>query len=267
MRSSTVVATIASLIATLVLGLSGFASAEKTPQPGGPGVAPDPDAVPPAALANCHAGTPVSFSYSGSPVAIPDGADITGNNPGAAVMVPVLVSGVGAKVFDVDVSIDGTSCSVAAGSTTVGIDHTFVNDLKITLQSPASTSVLVINRTDGVGNNFCQTVLDDESAGASIQTVSTANAPFTGSFTPNAPLSTFDGENADGTWNLIAQDFLAFDTGSVRAWTVTITPAVCTQAQPAPAMSWYGLGITFLFLTWVAITRLRRAGGNAPIDG
>ena len=63
--------------------------------------------------------------------------------------------------------------------------------------------------TDGSGNNFCQTVLDDESAGASIQTVVSANAPFTGSYKPNQALSGFDGEVGNGTWNLGAQDFFS----------------------------------------------------------
>lgn len=172
-------------------------------------------------------GTPVTFSYTGPPVPIPDALDLSGSSPGAPALVNLLVSGIAGNVLDVDLMIDGTSCNTTAGSTTVGLDHTFVSDLKIALRSPSATSALAINQTDSAGNNFCQTLLDDESAGPSIQSVVAANAPFTGSFTPNAPFSTFNSELPNGTWQFEAQDFFQFDTGNIRAFSVIITPAVC----------------------------------------
>ncbi|MGH8596946.1 MAG: proprotein convertase P-domain-containing protein, partial [Gammaproteobacteria bacterium] len=105
-----------------------------------------------------------------------------------------------------------------------------MNDLEITLISPSANSVLVINNTDGSGNNFCQTVLDDESGGPSIQSVVSSNAPFTGAFIPNAMLSAFAAEHPNGTWKLQAQDFFLLDTGNIRKFTVTVTPAICDAA-------------------------------------
>ncbi len=61
----------------------------------------------------------------------------------------------------------------------------------------------------------------------------TANAPFTGTFKPYAPFAAFSGEAADGTWQLRAKDSYNGDTGSIRAFSVTLTPAVCN----APALS------------------------------
>ena len=182
-------------------------------------------------------GTPVTFTYSGAAVPIPDGGDLSGTLPGAIVSAPLVVSGLAGNVFDVDLRIDGTACSNAAGSTTVGIDHTYVNDLQISLQSPAGTIVTAIANTDGSGNNFCQTTLDDESAGASIQSVVSANAPFTGSFTPATALLAFDGQAANGTWNLRAQDFFLGDTGSIRAFSLVITPVICNATAVAPALT------------------------------
>lgn len=178
-------------------------------------------------------GTPVTFSYTGPAVPIPDGGDLSGTLPGAPIAASLAVAGVLGNVYDVDFQIDGATCNTTGGSTTVGLDHTFVNDLELTVISPAATASLVINNTDGSGNNFCQTVLDDESAGPGIQTVISTQAPFTGSFTPAAPLSVFDGEVADGSWQLQAQDFFLQDTGSIRAFSVVITPAVCD----APALT------------------------------
>jgi uncharacterized repeat protein (TIGR01451 family) len=168
-------------------------------------------------------GTPVTFSYTGPPVPIPDSSGA--NTPGVPATASLPVAAVTGNILDVNFSIDGTVCSATAGSTTVGIDHTFVNDLQLTLRSPSATSVLIINRTDGSGNNFCQTALDDEGGFPNIQAATIA--PFTGSFTPNLPLSAFDGENANGVWQFEAIDFFAADIGNIRAFSVVITPAVC----------------------------------------
>ena len=164
-----------------------------------------------------------SFSYSGPVVAIPDG-NVNGT-PGAAVNAPITVSGISTPVQKVTVSIDGTACSTASGSTTVGIDHTWVQELVIRLMSPAGTTVTVINSVGADGNNFCQVTLDDDSAGPSIQTITTGgSAPFTGSYKPNTSLSAFAGETANGNWTLIAEDHFQYDTGNIRAWSIHITP-------------------------------------------
>ena len=181
-------------------------------------------------------GAPVTVAYAGAPVAIPDAVDLSGTAPGALVSasLPVAVAG---NLKDINLSIDGATCSTTIGSTTVGIDHTFVNDLEISLQSPSGAIVKVIDNTDGSGNNLCQTVLDDESAGANIQSVVTANAPFTGSFTPANSLAALDGLAATGNWLLSAQDFFSGDTGSIRAWSLAVTPAVCDVPVQAPNLT------------------------------
>jgi uncharacterized repeat protein (TIGR01451 family) len=176
-------------------------------------------------------GTPTTTSYSGTPVAIPDSPGA--NTAGVPAEATMTLAGIG-PVYDLNMSIDGVTCSATAGSTTVGIDHTFVNDLQIDLLAPDGTLVTAINRTDGGGNNLCQTALDDQSAGPSIQSVVTAAAPFSGSFTPNQPLSAFNGKNANGDWILRATDFFIGDTGNIRAWSLTVTPAVC-DAPVLPA--------------------------------
>ena len=173
-------------------------------------------------------GAPVTFSYSGPIVPIPDGADLTGNNPGPPVVANLVVAGFTGSLGDVNLRIDGTSCNTTAGSTTVGIDHTFVNDLRIRLRSPGGIVVEVIRNTDGSGNNFCQTTLDDQSAGPSIQTVVTANAPFTGSFKPANLLDAFNLQTVNGTWQLEAQDYFSFDIGNIRAFSLILSPRVCS---------------------------------------
>jgi subtilisin-like proprotein convertase family protein len=172
---------------------------------------------------------PVTFSYTGPAVAIPD------DDP-AGTSVPIAVAGLDPVIGDVNFSIDGTACSAVMNATTVGITHSWVGDLVITLTSPAGTPVTVISHAGGTGNssnNFCQVVLDDDAPGAaSIQAVTTAQAPFTGTWTPANPLSAFDGQNPNGAWTVAAQDTALLDTGSLRALSLTID-ATTFVATPA----------------------------------
>lgn len=177
-------------------------------------------------------GTPVATPYSGAVVPIADAADLSGNNPGAPAIATLPVAGVSGNVLSAVLSLDGATCSNVAGATTVGLDHTYVSDLRISLTSPQGTSVMVIDRAGGGGNdgnNFCGTVLDD-SGTTSIEAVTASQAPFTGTFTPNAPLAGLRGQHGNGNWKLQAQDFFSGDTGNIRAFTLTVTPAVCNAA-------------------------------------
>lgn len=187
------------------------------------------------AIKSGQPGTPVTVSYSGAVVPIPDALDESGSLPGAAATADLMVAGIPGNIYDIDLVIDGTSCDTIDGSTTVGIDHSFVSDLDIKLRSPAATSVLVMNNVDTSGNNICQTVLDDESSGTSIQGAGAGDAPFTGSWIPTTALGAFDGEVANGLWQLQAQDFAIDDTGNIRAFSLIITPAVC-DAPPLTAI-------------------------------
>jgi subtilisin-like proprotein convertase family protein len=158
--------------------------------------------------------TPVKFSYTGPPVPIPDAGTL-----GAS--FPIAVSGIG-YASDVDFSIDGTACSRTVGSTAVGIDHTYVGDLTGTLTSPAGKTAVLFQRRGGTGENLCQVVFDDE-ATTPFATVVAADAPFTGSWKPLDPLAGLIGDAVDGTWTFKVTDGAASDTGTVRAFTLSLT--------------------------------------------
>jgi len=172
------------------------------------------------------ANAPTVVSYSGPPVAIPD-ADSNG------VDIPLVVSGFAGAVADLDFSFDGSSCTDAAGATTVGLDHAWVGDLIVTLISPQGKRVVLINRPgfgDDSGNNFCNTLLNDESTGRSVLDLVAADAPNTGSFRPASPLSAFKGENPNGTWILHVSDEFASDIGNVRAFSLRMSTFNCNAA-------------------------------------
>ncbi|MCI0345724.1 MAG: S8 family serine peptidase, partial [Chloroflexi bacterium] len=172
-------------------------------------------------------GSPVTFSYSGPVVPIPDG--IGPEFPGPPASVPLAVSGLSGPLADVKLRIDGSACTTNPGAATVGVDHTFVEDLHFELRSPSGTTTALISRTGEDGNNFCQTLLDDASLGPPIQGLPASSAPFTGSFLPATPLAGFHGESGNGTWRLLVTDHFETDTGSVRAFSLIATARVCTS--------------------------------------
>ena len=173
---------------------------------------------------------PTTFVYSGAPVPIPD------NNP-VGVSIPLAVSGLTGRVSDVNFRFNGSVCSAAIGATSVGLDHTWVGDLTITLRSPSGTLVSIMNRPGGVnnsGNNFCNTLLDDQ-ASLPIQGIAPAGNPWTGAFTPSSPLAALNGENPNGTWQLIATDGFPGDTGTIRGFSLILTTRLPTTCDPSGA--------------------------------
>ncbi|WP_201770360.1 proprotein convertase P-domain-containing protein, partial [Altibacter lentus] len=107
------------------------------------------------------------------------------------------------------------------------ITHTWVGDLIITLESPAGTTAVLVDRmgttTGGVGcsSNDLEITLDDE-ATLPIEDECQAGPPAaSGDFTPNNPLSIFDGESTVGDWILTITDNAGGDTGTLNSWGLT----------------------------------------------
>jgi subtilisin-like proprotein convertase family protein/subtilisin family serine protease len=96
----------------------------------------------------------------------------------------------------------------------VNITHTWDSDLTLTLVSPAGTRISLAARRGGSGDNFTNTVFDDNAATA----ISAGAAPFTGSFRPEQPLAGLKGQGLNGTWRLEVQDSATGDTGSITGW-------------------------------------------------
>lgn len=168
----------------------------------------------------------VDAAYSGPAVPIPVDPEATET---ITVSVPMAVSGVG-RVSTVAFSIDGTACSTAEGSTTVGLDHTWTSDLIGTLVSPGGQRVELFAFVGQDANNFCQVRFDD-SATRSIQTATVEEAPFTGSWQPTEALAALTGTSADGTWSFEVEDtFPPEDGGAVRAVSLHVS-----GYEPGPA--------------------------------
>ncbi|MEV4053423.1 S8 family serine peptidase [Amycolatopsis sp. NPDC049688] len=166
------------------------------------------------------------FAYTGAPVAIPDNSPV-----GASVTIPV--TGVG-RASKVAFSVDGTTCSTDPASTTVGLNHSYVGDLVGTLTAPSGAKATVFQRNGGSGKNLCQVVFAD-SAATAFSTVTSSNAPFTGSYRPAQALGGLTAAAADGTWTFSVVDAAASDTGSIRSVALHINGFVQPPAAGAPS--------------------------------
>eukprot|EP01095_Lingulamoeba_sp_RSL-Kostka_P016900 TRINITY_DN84_c0_g1_i1.p1 TRINITY_DN84_c0_g1~~TRINITY_DN84_c0_g1_i1.p1 ORF type:complete len:1135 (+),score=482.18 TRINITY_DN84_c0_g1_i1:299-3703(+) len=100
---------------------------------------------------------------------------------------------------------------------TFDMPHSFVGDLEVTLQSPTGTIInLLDNQCDSTVNIF-ETFAD---GGGDICVDANPAAPL-------EPLSTFAGENAFGTWELIITDNLEGDSGTLNYWQLDFHPNAC----------------------------------------
>jgi serine protease len=113
----------------------------------------------------------------------------------------------------------GPSMTINDINVKLNLSHTYDSDLRITLVAPDGTQVILVNRRGGSGDNFTNTVLDDQAS----RSISQGTAPFTGTFRPEQALSAFNGKNASGRWQLWIDDLARFDTGRVNAWSLTIS--------------------------------------------
>ncbi len=174
---------------------------------------------------------PLAFAYTGPAVPIPDGA-----TPPVTTTVALTVSGVPGKIGQLQFRIDGTNCTTSKGATTVGVDHSYAGDLAFILASPSGVHTTLIDGVGGDGNNFCQTLLDDHAA-VPIATLSNTDAPFTGTFQPHEPLAAFVTGEANGVWRLHVIDQYREDTGNLRAFSLHVTPRLCTGLATTPVLN------------------------------
>ncbi|MBY0230424.1 MAG: S8 family serine peptidase [Gemmataceae bacterium] len=134
--------------------------------------------------------------------------------------------------------------ATAASSITVGADvkigdldakvnltHTYDGDLRIYLKGPDGTQIDLSRYRGGSGDNFANTLFDDEAGTA----ISAGKAPFSGSYRPEGLLSSFDGKSAKGTWTLYVYDSARYDTGTLKSWSLVVTPQLSPAALAAGA--------------------------------
>jgi subtilisin-like proprotein convertase family protein len=101
---------------------------------------------------------------------------------------------------------------------TINVDHSYVSDLSIELESPEGTRIVLLHQACG-GNDHIEAVFAD--SGESIRCNSTPPA-VQGEVMPLEPLSAFAGESARGIWRLRIIDDYEGDTGQLNEWSLNI---------------------------------------------
>ncbi len=99
------------------------------------------------------------------------------------------------------------------------LTHTWDQDLALFLIAPGYGEIVLSNRNGGSGDNYINTTFDDE-ASTPIQS---GAPPYTGSFRPEQPLSTFDSLPLTGSWVIVVSDSAAGDTGQLLNWCLLFT--------------------------------------------
>jgi len=145
------------------------------------------------------AGTAVNVTATDTPVSIPD------NNPTG-----------GSSYVTVD-----SPWPVSDVNLLVSITHTYDGDIELFLVGPDGTQVTLASRIGGSGDNYTNTLFDDEAA----TPISSGSAPFTGSFQPQQPLSAFDGLPSSGQWRFWVVDRAGYDVGSITAFQLQLVVA------------------------------------------
>ncbi len=109
----------------------------------------------------------------------------------------------------------------------LNIEHTYDADLDVFLIGPDGTRVELFSDVGGSGNDFTNTVLDDDAS----DTIDSGSAPFTGVYSPEGSLGDFNGLSSLGDWTLEITDDANQDGGTLLDWSLQIcsSPALSVE--------------------------------------
>ena len=98
------------------------------------------------------------------------------------------------------------------------ISHSRDSDLDVFLVSASGTRIELFTDVGGNGDNFTNTILDDDAA----DSITSASAPFSGTYRPEGDLSLLEGELLNGTWTLEITDDQNGQTGTLNNWLISV---------------------------------------------
>jgi subtilisin-like proprotein convertase family protein len=155
------------------------------------------------------------FTPPDTPSAIPDLGMVE-----STLSVPVLLGLPAPTVQKMEVKVD-----IRANPNNL---FTYDDTLKLTLfgpdpdgPGPATPLSIVLSNRNGSGNNYTNTRFNDSAVSSITAGPPFASPPFTGTFKPEQPLSTFTGSQMAGTWTLRVEDVVGGDIGTLLGWSIT----------------------------------------------
>ncbi|MEO1032079.1 MAG: reprolysin-like metallopeptidase [Bacteroidota bacterium] len=140
-----------------------------------------------------------SFGDNSLPISISD--------QGGATYTSSITVGENLLISDIDIAID--------------ITHSFTADLDISITSPGGTTVNLSSDNGGDGQNYTNTVFDQEAT----QQITSGSAPFSGRFIPEGDLSQFYNTMSSGEWIITIVDDAFGDGGSIN----NVELMICTE--------------------------------------
>ena len=126
--------------------------------------------------------------------------------------VPVTISSNNASTVNSTLAITSAQ-TVSKISVSLKVNHTFVNDLRAVLRSPAGTQVTLFANICEDNQNI-DVVFDDSGSVISCGT----NPAISGTVAPSQALSAFNGQSAQGAWTLTVTDNYPQDGGQIVSW-------------------------------------------------
>ncbi len=178
------------------------------------------------------------------------------------------------------INVSGLAAAVGKITVSLHLTHTYASDLLLQLIGPDGTTVDLSQNQGGAGQNFgascspttLRTTFDDNAP----QALSSAVAPFIGTFRPDETLTAFAGKSGaalNGTWRLRIVDGFPQDAGTLQCWTLALYPTLCTNgggtcvsdvalnatAAPDPAVA--GFDLTYQ----LAVTNSRPIPASAVV--
>ncbi|MBI3118812.1 MAG: proprotein convertase P-domain-containing protein, partial [Candidatus Hydrogenedentes bacterium] len=96
----------------------------------------------------------------------------------------------------------------------IDIDHIWLDDLDIFLESPTGTLVELTTDIGDSNDDYTATVFDEQATAG----IAEGTAPYTGCFRPEGSLAVLEGEAAQGTWKLHVFDDFQLATGTIQGW-------------------------------------------------
>lgn len=142
---------------------------------------------------------------------------------------PIPDNGSSATAFPLTVNgVKTLTSSLGIASVTINIDHPFIGDLIVRLQSPNKTILTLSNQNGGQGANYTNTTFTY----TATLGITKGIPPFSNSYLPEDSLGKFnDGQTGNGVWNLLVQDVAGGEVGKVVNWNINF------NNKPAPPLS------------------------------
>ncbi len=137
----------------------------------------------------------------------------------SSVDIPKDISASGTPTVTSTISVPSGVGTLTDVNVSLNINHTWVSDLDITLIHPDGTRIELSTDNGDNGDNYTNTTFDQQAA----TLITSALAPFTGTFRPEGDLNTLNGKSADGGWTLEIRDDTNSDGGTLNSWSLELS--------------------------------------------